>query len=90
MRRGALIIDGEYIDNLDEAGANTLINEADKRHKAGGDMYLWLRNRRLDHVIESSGLRAALGSDHIFYVKTAENSGAITEPVLAPSRGNPS
>jgi len=83
-RQGILVIDGEYIDNLDEAGANALIAEADKRHKAGGDMYLWLRNRRLDGIIDGSGLRCALGDGHIFYVKTAEESGSLPEPAVNP------
>jgi SulP family sulfate permease len=81
QRKGALIIDGEYIDNLDEAGANALIGEAVKRHAAGGDMYLWLRNHRLDAMVSGSGLRKTLGSDHIFYVKTAEEPGDTPEPV---------
>jgi SulP family sulfate permease len=84
QRRGALIIDGEYIDNLDEAGANALIGEANKRHAAGGDMYLWLRNHRLDALVDGSGLRNTLGSDHIFYVKTAEEPGGAPEPVPTP------
>jgi SulP family sulfate permease len=83
-RRDALVIDGEYIDNLDEAGSNALISEADKRHKAGGDMYLWLRNHRLDAMIDGSGLRRALGSNHIFYVKTAEEPETVPEPAVNP------
>jgi MFS superfamily sulfate permease-like transporter len=85
QRKGALIIDGEYIDNLDEAGSNALITEANKRHQAGGDMYLWLRNHRLDSMIDDSGLRKTLGSDHVFYVKTADESGTVSEPVVNPS-----
>jgi len=67
--KGALIIAGEYIDNLDEAGATALITEAVKRRDAGGSMHLWLRNASFDHVIRNSGLLAAIGENNIHYVK---------------------
>lgn len=69
-RRNTLIIAGEYIDNMDEAGANTLATEAIKRKNNGGEMYIWLRNDKLDNVITSSGLRAAIGDDNLLYVSS--------------------
>ena len=66
--RGNLIIAGEYIDNLDEAGATALITEAVKRRNAGGSMHLWLRNTNFDHIIRNSGLLAAMGEENIHYV----------------------
>jgi SulP family sulfate permease len=66
--RGTLVIAGEYIDNLDEAGATALITEAVKRRNAGGSMHLWLRNHNFDHVIRNSGLLAAIGEENIHYV----------------------
>lgn len=71
-RKKALIIAGEYIDNMDEAGATALINEAVKRKKAGGTMYMWLRNDKLDDVMTSSGLRDAIGTANIMYVISVE------------------
>ncbi len=65
---GTLVIAGEYIDNLDEAGATALITEAIKRREAGGSMHLWLRNHNFDHVIRNSGLLAAIGEENIHYV----------------------
>jgi SulP family sulfate permease len=84
-RKGVLVIDGEYIDNLDEAGCNALMSEADKRYKAGGSMYLWLRNHKLDRIIDGCGLRDKLGANRVFYVSTAESPAAIPEPAVNPS-----
>lgn len=84
-RHGVLVVDGEYIDNLDEAGCNALAAEADKRRAVGGDMYLWLRDRRLDHMAESSGLLGALGRDHVFYINTAEDNGDEPVPAVTTS-----
>jgi len=67
-RKNALIIAGEYIDNMDEAGATSLINETLKRKQSGGSMYMWLRNDKLDDIMISSGLREVLGPDNIMYV----------------------
>jgi len=71
-RKNALIIAGEYIDNMDEAGATSLLNESLKRKQAGGTMYMWLRNDKLDDIMISSGLREALGPDNIMYVISVE------------------
>jgi SulP family sulfate permease len=71
-RKNALIIAGEYIDNMDEAGATSLLNEALKRKQSGGAMYMWLRNDKLDDIMKTSGLREALGPDNIMYVISVE------------------
>jgi SulP family sulfate permease len=71
-RKNALIIAGEYIDNMDEAGATSLINESLKRKQHGGAMYMWLRNDKLDDIMISSGLRDAIGADNIMYVISAD------------------
>jgi len=67
-RRNPLIIAGEHIDNMDDAGAAALVTEARKRRQAGGDMLLWLRNHSLDALLARSGLLSALGAGNIFYV----------------------
>ncbi len=61
-----------YIDNMDEAGATSLLNESLKRKQAGGAMYMWLRNDKLDDIMISSGLRDTIGADNIMYVISAD------------------
>ncbi|MEE9343607.1 MAG: SulP family inorganic anion transporter [Gammaproteobacteria bacterium] len=63
-----LIIAGEHIDNMDDAGVTTLLTEAQKRNLAGGSMILWLRNHKLDAVLERNGLIKAIGKDNMHYV----------------------
>jgi len=72
-RKNALIIAGEYIDNMDEAGATSLLNEALKRKQSGGAMYMWLRNDKLDSIMKTSGLRDAIGADNILYVISVDD-----------------
>ena len=67
-RKGTLVIAGEYIDNLDDAGAGTLVAEVEKRDAAGGSMHLWLRNHDLDGVLDRSGLMRAMGESRIHYI----------------------
>ena len=71
-RKNALIIAGEYIDNLDEAGATSLINESIKRKQEGGSMFMWLRNNKLDEVLKTSGLIEAIGAENIRYIDEAD------------------
>lgn len=67
-RQKPLIIAGEHIDNMDESGVAALVTEARKRRETGGDMLLWLRNHKLDSLLESSGLTQAIGKDNLHYV----------------------
>lgn len=71
-RKNMLIIAGEYIDNLDEAGATSLINENIKRKQSGGSMFIWLRNNKLDEILKTSGLIEAVGAENIRYIDEAE------------------
>ncbi len=71
-RKNMLIIAGEYIDNLDEAGATSLINESIKRKQAGGSMFMWLRNNKLDEILKTSGLIEAIGAKNIRYIDEAD------------------
>ncbi len=68
QRKNMLIIAGEHIDNMDEAGATTLITEISKRKQSGGSMALWLRNHKLDALLERTGLMREIGKDNINYV----------------------
>ena len=68
--RGTLVISGEHIEHLDGTSAEYLSREAQRRRKHGGRMTLWLRSYSLDKVIATSGLRAALGAENIFYTQT--------------------
>lgn len=67
-RQKPLIIAGEHIDNMDEAGVAALVTEANKRKESGGNMMLWLRNHKLDALLQRSGLIQAVGKDNIHYV----------------------
>ena len=71
-RKNVLIIAGEYIDNLDEAGATSLINESNKRKQAGGSMFMWLRNNKLNEILKTSGLIEAIGEENIRYIREAD------------------
>ena len=68
QRKKLLIIAGEHIDNMDEAGVAALLTEASKRKQSGGDMMLWLRNHKLDSLLERTGLMQMIGKDNIHYV----------------------
>ena len=67
-RQKMLIIAGEHIDNMDEAGVAALVTEVGKRKQSGGSMVLWLRNHKLDALLERTGLLQAIGKDNIHYV----------------------
>ena len=67
-RQKLLIIAGEHIDNMDEAGVAALLTEASKRKQSGGNMALWLRNHKLDSLFERTGLMQMIGKDNIHYV----------------------
>jgi len=66
-RQDPLIIICEQIQNIDESALDALVYEALKRRKAGGDLFLWLGNHRLDAVIRGSQLLEVIGNDHILY-----------------------
>jgi SulP family sulfate permease len=68
QRSSALIIAGNHIDNMDDAACITLTQEAIKRKRDGGDLYLWLRDHRMDAVLEETGLLAVLGDGNILYL----------------------
>ncbi len=67
QRKKPLIIAGELIDNMDDAGIASLITEARKRKESGGDFILWLRNHSMDSLLKRSGLLEVIGADHIHY-----------------------
>jgi SulP family sulfate permease len=69
-RKNVLVIAGEYIDNLDDAAANMIQSESQKRRVAGGDLYIWFRNDAMDKDIASTQLARKLGIDHVLYVIT--------------------
>jgi sulfate permease, SulP family len=62
-----LVIVGEYLQHLDAAGAERLVQEAKKRQQNGYQLELWLRNHKLDQVIEHSGLMDVIGKENIQY-----------------------
>jgi sulfate permease, SulP family len=62
-----LVIVGEYLQHLDAAGAEMLVQEAKKRQQNGYQLELWLRNHKLDDVLEHSGLINAIGKENIHY-----------------------
>lgn len=57
----------EQIQNMDQSALDVPTNEAVKRRKAGGDLFLWLGDHKLDAVIRGSRLPGTIGDDHLFY-----------------------
>ncbi|EDN69404.1 high affinity sulfate transporter SulP [Beggiatoa sp. PS] len=72
-----LIIVGQYLQHLDAAGAEMLVQEAKKRKKNGYQLELWLRDNRLDNVLFHSGLIEVIGKDNIHYT---HGRSIISEP----------
>jgi len=70
QHQSVLVIDGVFIQDIDKSAADAMIQEVKKRRAAGGDFFLWCRRNKLDVVMQQTGLLAALGADHIFYVDT--------------------
>lgn len=68
-RDKVLVIAGEHIINIDQAGVELFISEVKKRRAAGGDFHLWLRDHKLDKDLKDFGLIDVLGKDHIHYTK---------------------
>ena len=66
-RQGHLVIAGEYLQHLDEAGAEVLVQEANRRRKNGYQLAFWLLDHKLDEVLRHSGLIAAVGEENIHY-----------------------
>ncbi|WP_089725070.1 SulP family inorganic anion transporter [Candidatus Thiosymbion oneisti] len=66
-RQGSLVMICEQIQNMDESALEVLIHEALKRREAGGDLFLWLGNHKLDTVIRGSRLPEVIGDDHLLY-----------------------
>jgi len=66
-RQGHLVIDGEYFHHLDMAGAEILVQEANKRQKNGYKLALLLRDHNLDDVLQRSGLMNVMGLGNIYY-----------------------
>jgi len=52
---------------MDQSALDVPTNEAVKRRKAGGDLFLWLGDHKLDAVIRGSRLPGTIGDDHLFY-----------------------
>jgi sulfate permease, SulP family len=67
QRKKTLVIAGENITNMDQAGYQLFIAEVNKRRKAGGDFHLWLNSHKLDEGIKEFGLLDVIGEDHIHY-----------------------
>ncbi len=67
QRGKPLIIAGELIDNMDDAGVATLAQEARKRKEAGNGLILWLRDHNLDELLKRNGLFTLLGTGNIHY-----------------------
>lgn len=68
-RAKTLIIVGEHITNIDQAGCELFIAEVKKRRLSGGDFQLWLRDHKLDKDIKQFGLFDAIGENNIHYSK---------------------
>lgn len=68
QRRGVLVLYGEHIQHMDITAADMLAREALQRRQQGGMLVLWFRNRGMEKILSTSGLREAVGDEHIYYV----------------------
>ena len=68
-RDKTLVIAGEHITDIDQAGIELFISEVKKRRASGGDFHLWLRNHKLDRDLRDFGLLSVLGKNNIHYIK---------------------
>ncbi|VFM96766.1 MAG: sulfate permease, SulP family [Candidatus Kentron sp. G] len=66
-RQGHLVIVAEHLHSLDMAGAEALLQEADRRKAKGFALALWLRDHNLDAVLEESGVMEAIGPENLHY-----------------------
>lgn len=68
-RKSDLIISGESLTYIDNAGAQVLLKETYRRLSAGAKVSLWLRDHSLDKVLVTTGLMEVLGKGNIYYLK---------------------
>jgi SulP family sulfate permease len=66
-RQRALFLSLESVGHLDTAGAQALAKEATRRHQAGGQFYLGLRDHGFDDLLSQSGLIDLIGAQCIYY-----------------------
>ena len=69
QRKNDLIISGENLNYIDNAGAQVLLKETYRRLSNGAKVSLWLRDHSLDKALQSTGLIDVLGADNIYYLK---------------------
>ncbi len=65
--KGHLVIAGEHLHHLDLAGAEILVQEANKRKIHDCQLAFWLRDHNLDKVLQHSGLMDTVGPENIHY-----------------------
>jgi len=66
-RARGLFLSLEYVGHLDTAGVQALAKEATRRHQAGGQIYLGLRDHGFDDMLSRSGLIDLIGAQNIYY-----------------------
>ncbi|OYX31130.1 MAG: hypothetical protein B7Z03_04760 [Hydrogenophilales bacterium 32-62-9] len=66
-RARSLFLSLQHVGHLDTAGAQTLAKEATRRHQAGGQLYLGLRDHGFDDLLTKSGLIDLIGAQCIYY-----------------------
>jgi SulP family sulfate permease len=67
QRKDVLVISGEHLMHIDDAGAGMILREAKKRKDAGGDFYIWFRDHSHDNVLQHAGLQNLIGENHLLY-----------------------
>ena len=66
-RQEPLVVICEQVQNMDQSALDVLAHETLKRREAGGDLFLWLGNHKLDAAIRGSRLQEVIGDDHLLY-----------------------
>lgn len=72
-RKNDLIISGENLTYIDNAGAQVLLKETYRRFSSGAKVSLWLRDHTLDKALANTGLFEVLGTENIYYLKTGND-----------------
>ncbi len=74
-----LMLVAKGINFVDLAGAETLANEAKRRHKLGGGMYLYEVKDTVCSLLHKGGYIEEIGDENIFHSKTEALSTIVNE-----------
>jgi SulP family sulfate permease len=83
-----LLVRTDHLSYLDVPGIRLLIEEAERRIKAGGDFYLYVERDTIYQQLENSRLLPLIGKEHIIRPDTAHPMKRILFPYQEGDSGN--